>query len=362
MHHLPLALLISTAVASACAPADGEYKGQQASQLAPTCEPLSASVSGIAFNNEEATRVVDMIDNATKTELRAIEGIGAKTADRIVDGRPYRSLQEPLAALDQVAYVGPKILTNLLEGSFEKWCALADGRQSCCIELACDAGTSVASVDLSADDAHTLLDWANRANLSELDAVCGIGPSIAQSIVSARPLHSTAEVLAVPRIGNTTLFKILGKAGLSCSKQGSVADEWCGLPDAQCLCDSGNGGGTGSNSFFLDEDAAFSLAEEAAGQFYLDSSDSIWEEYCQGNYDESQGYDEQEVMVVCDEYLVERFIPAAFEGALVLVGIDYGSEQAAHQAAGEYVEDVFDAQVGDWAPGFPAAVDAALGN
>ena len=218
--------------------------------------------------------------------------------------------------------------------------------------------TSVASVDLSVDDVHGLLDWANRANLSELDAVCGIGPSIAQSIVSTRPMHSAAEVLAVPRIGNTTLFKILGKEGKSCSQQGSVSDEWCGQPDAQCLCNAG----PGSDSFFLDEDAAFSLAEEAAGQFYLDTSDSIWEEYCQGNYDESQGYDEQEVMAVCDEYLAERFIPAAFEGALVLVGVDYGSEQAAHEAVREYVEDVFDAQVGDWAPGFPAAVDAALGD
>jgi DNA uptake protein ComE-like DNA-binding protein len=270
----PLALLISTAMATACAPADGQHQGQQASQLAPTCEPLSASVSGIAFNNEEATRVVDMIDNATKTELKAIDGIGAKTADRIIDGRPYRSLQEPLAALDQVTYVGPRILTNLLAGSFENWCALDDGRQSCCIELACDAGTSVASVDLSVDDVHSLLDWANRANLSELDAVCGIGPSIAQSIVSARPMHSAAEVLAVPRIGNTTLFKILGKDGKSCSQQGSVSDEWCGQPDAQCLCNAG----PGSSSFFLDEDAAFSLAEEAAGQLYLDTSDSIWEE------------------------------------------------------------------------------------
>jgi DNA uptake protein ComE-like DNA-binding protein len=62
-------------------------------------------------------------------------------------------------------------------------------------------GTSVASVDLSADDVHTLLDWANPANMSELHAVCGVGPSIAQSIVGARPLHITADVLAVPRIG-----------------------------------------------------------------------------------------------------------------------------------------------------------------
>lgn len=350
---LPLAL----ALACACAPAEQQQSSQQASQLAPTCEPLAASVSGISFSDEEATRVVDMIDNASQAELQGIAGIGAKTAERIIDGRPYRSLQEPLVALDQVAYVGPKVLTSLRGDSFESWCAISDGRQSCCIELSCDAGTSIGAVDLSADDAHSLLDWANRASLSELDAVCGVGPSIAQSIVAARPLRSAEDLLEVPRIGNTTLFKILGKENQSCASQGSVAEEWCGLADAACLC----GGGTGAGSFFLDEDAAFSLTEETAGQFYWDNSDTIWEEYCQGNYDESQGYDEQAVMQVCDQYLGERYFVAAFEGATVLVGIDYGTEDAALDAVAEYVEAVFFDQVDAWSPGFPAAVDAALG-
>lgn len=341
----------------ACLAACSAEQGQQtrASHIAASCEPMGALVSGVAFTNEEATHVIDMVDNASKAELRSIAGIGGKTADRIIDGRPFRPLAEPLAALDQVAYVGPSILNNLRTDAYASWCALDDGRQSCCVDLGCE-GTFVATVGIGADDVHSLLDWANRAEFAELDAVCGVGPSIAQGLIDARPLHSTAEVLAVSHVGTSTLFKMLGKDGQSCATQGNIDQEWCGLADAKCLCQAL------PNAFLLDEDAASNLVEEAAGVFFADNSDFIWEEFCQFSYDHSLGFDEIAVIELCEQYVIERYIGTAMVASIELVGIEYANESDAIAAVAEFAETFFFAQVDEWMGGFGAAVNDQLGQ
>jgi DNA uptake protein ComE-like DNA-binding protein len=312
-------------------------------------------VSGVVFSNEEATHVIDMIDKATPSELRAIAGIGGKTAERIIDARPYGSLADPLLALDEVAYVGPSILENLRTSAYANWCALDDGRQACCVELGCE-GTFVATVGIGADDVHGLLDWANRADFDQLDAVCGVGPSIAQGLIDARPLHSTQEVLDVSHIGPSTLFKMLGKDGQSCSSQGDVTQEWCGLADAKCVCQ------VSPSAFQLDEDAASNLAEEAAGVFFADNADLIWEEFCQFSYDHSLGFDEIAVINICDQFVIERFVAGAIEASTELVGIEYASEAEAISAVAEFVESFFFAQVDDWMAGFGIEVNDQLGQ
>ncbi|MCP4448242.1 MAG: hypothetical protein GY811_23320 [Myxococcales bacterium] len=108
----------------------GESKGA-------VCETFGTEVSGVVFDNEQATNVVDMADTATKEELEALNGIGAGIAQRIIDARPFATLDAPLVALDQVPYVSSTILTTLRDEVFERWCSIEDGRQTCCAQ---DAG------------------------------------------------------------------------------------------------------------------------------------------------------------------------------------------------------------------------------
>ena len=228
-------LVVLTALA-ACGATELTESEQIATQLAPTCEPLGAEQSGVVFSDEQATHVIDMVDNATLDELQTINGIGPSIAQRIVDARPFRSHLNPLSKLDAVPWVGPEVLASLRASAFDAWCRLDDGRQSCCIELSCTGGGAGAAVPVTDDEAFALLDWANRASFDELVLVCRVGPEIAQSIIDARPLRTVAQLEQVPLVGDALVRHMLGRDHYLCSLQGSVFEEWCGLADAQCVC------------------------------------------------------------------------------------------------------------------------------
>lgn len=58
----------------------------------------------------DATAQID-INTASETELRALPGIGPTLARRIIEGRPYRTVDE----LDRVSGIGPTVLNRLRE-------------------------------------------------------------------------------------------------------------------------------------------------------------------------------------------------------------------------------------------------------
>jgi len=307
-------LLISL---TACFAEEAPQRNQSASEVTATCSALGGTFSGVEFNDDQGSYAVSLANNAAADTLQEIDGIGAKIAQRIIAARPFATL----ADLDSVSYVGAKIL-----GGFR---AHANTR--------------------------AVLDWANSANRSELTAVCQIGNKTAEAIEAARPIDSLDDLLAVRNIGEETLKTLLGVPGFSCSTKGSVIDEWCGEDGAACYCSTGVEPPTG---FVLDEDAASNWAEEAAGEWYFDNADYAWEEWCQGNYDES-AYDEFDAMNFCERYVLERFIPAAITAAIALAGTSYADEDTAQQAVIDLVKDIFRAAA--WMGDFEAALIDYLG-
>lgn len=203
------------------------------------CRPLGGTFSGVAFTDEEAHNAIDFADNATGPELEAMLGIGPSIANRIVTARPYGTQASPLAALDMVSYVGPVLLERFRTDTYALWCSFDDGRQGCCIDLACEGlGGEPAGVVFDDAEAQMVLDWANRATFDELDAVCGIGEAIATDIVAARPLHALDELDGVPYVGPSALHRMLGDEGWDCVTRATVAEVWCVHDDA-CVCDTG---------------------------------------------------------------------------------------------------------------------------
>src|SRR5688572_13435908 len=111
------------------------------------CLPLGGVYSGVVFTDEEASNAIDFADHATGPELEVMLGIGPSIADRIVSARPYGTAADPMAALDAVPYVGPMLLGRFKSDTYALWCSTDDGRQSCCIDLACEGlGGTVAGV------------------------------------------------------------------------------------------------------------------------------------------------------------------------------------------------------------------------
>jgi hypothetical protein len=96
------------------------------------CRKLGATASEVTFTDTQATAVVDMLDHATAAELDAVPSVSAAIAKAIVAARPFGSAAHPLAKLDALTGVGPKALTALRDNVTTLWCAIADGRQSCC--------------------------------------------------------------------------------------------------------------------------------------------------------------------------------------------------------------------------------------
>ena len=99
--------------------------------LTVTCSAWGGTYSGLTFTDEQATHAIDMADNATAAELKELRGVGPSIATRIIAARPFGDHADPLAALDAVSWVGTNVLTSFRDQSFQSWCALDDGRQSC---------------------------------------------------------------------------------------------------------------------------------------------------------------------------------------------------------------------------------------
>lgn len=200
-----------------------------------TCEAWGGTYAGVTFTDEEATNAIDFADTATAVELEAVYGVGPVTADRIIAARPFATQADPLAALDAVAYVAADELASFRDDSYGLWCGLDDGRQSCCVDLACEGlGDTVSAVTFTDAEAQATLDWANRATQAELEAVCQVGPVVASNIAAYRPIHSLLQLDLVPYVTGSQLRGMLGTT--TCTTEGDVDAEWCALSGADCTC------------------------------------------------------------------------------------------------------------------------------
>jgi DNA uptake protein ComE-like DNA-binding protein len=223
--------------ATGCALDSGDIGGAQGALAGGICSAWGGTYSNVTFTDEQATNAIDLADHGSSEELGALFGVGPAIASHIENARPFALETDPLAALDAVAWVGESVLTSFRDQSLASWCMLRDGRQSCCVDVACEGLGGVSTIPFTDEQAHVVLDWANHATDAQLQEVCHVGPTVAARIAAARPLTTIAELDAIPLIGSHALYAFTDHPLFACATKGSVADEWCDEPGASCVCE-----------------------------------------------------------------------------------------------------------------------------
>lgn len=140
-----------------------------------------AKLSGVDEAAAVARPVSNKIDlnEATQEQLETLPGVGPSMAEKIIGGRPYRSVQDLL----NVPGIGP--------AKFENWKELVSvGRiPAGAARPAAPAGSSGGLINL------------NTATAEQLDEIPGVGPSMVAKIIAGRPYRTVEDLQNVPGIG-----------------------------------------------------------------------------------------------------------------------------------------------------------------
>lgn len=140
------------------------------------------------------------VNAASLLELQTLPGVGPVIAQRIVDRRPFATVED-LLHVNGVGHAKFSALAPLVAVAREESSKPTDKT---------DATLSVVNI--------------NTATEAELISIRGIGPALAQRIIEARPFYRQEDLLAVRGIGMSSYLKI--------RKQITVAQDQTTSPDS----------------------------------------------------------------------------------------------------------------------------------
>lgn len=164
------------------------------------------------------------INTATPDELRTLPAIGPTYASRIIQGRPYESIDDMRRAgvparviarlRGRAALSGPTRIPS--PATDEAPIGVTEDEPAPSSKTKADAkantkAQAVADLDRDVDrdepEVVGLIDL-NMASLVDLEALPGIGPTRAKAIIDGRPYHKIEDVKNVPGIKDGLFAKI----------------------------------------------------------------------------------------------------------------------------------------------------------
>ncbi|MGZ3710743.1 MAG: ComEA family DNA-binding protein [Bdellovibrionota bacterium] len=145
-----------------------------------------------------ASAAVDL-NNASKSELEALPGVGAAVAENIIAARPFRSVDD----LKNVKGIGAARFAKM--APLVSVAAAEAPAQPAVSRAAPQARVSSAEPAQMSKSGRINI---NSATLEEIESLPGIGPKKAAAIIQARPFNSPEDVMKVKGIKARTFAKI----------------------------------------------------------------------------------------------------------------------------------------------------------
>jgi competence protein ComEA len=195
---------------------------------------LSLIFGGVAGYAQAQKTLIDL-NNASEKELESIKGVGPATAKKIIDGRPYKSVDDlskagipaktvegikPFVKVGPAKAAAPAAPAKApVKEEKAKTPASAAPAKETAAKAAPAPATPAPSVPAAKTSAKTAAPASaklapgqkvnlNAATKAQLDALPEIGPTKAQAIIDGRPYKKIDDVMKVKGIKEGTFGKI----------------------------------------------------------------------------------------------------------------------------------------------------------
>jgi competence protein ComEA len=169
--------------------------------MAPVCIHAAGAQA-----NAQATALVDL-NKASEQEITALKGVGPATAKKIIAARPYNSVDElskaglsakKIEAIKPFVTVGAAPAAPVTAAPVKKTAPPAFSAQKGQAPAAASSAQKAAPAKQKLAPGQMVN--INTASMEELQALPGIGPAKAQSIIAGRPYATKEDIMKVKGI------------------------------------------------------------------------------------------------------------------------------------------------------------------